>query len=243
MLNGKQLIIFDLDGTLIDSVGIWNDIDKELIAQLGAGDKNIIKNITDDIQLQRDAVLRQCRSAQNPYVEYCAFLKEKYRFAMDAAEIHAVRYRIAQTYLKNVVDYKKDADSFIRCLSSWGYQLVIATTTKRANIDIYRTQNKNIRAKANLDDYFTHIYTLEDVKQIKPNPEVYLRIMHDLDVDTRQCLVFEDSLSGVEAAKAAGMETVAIYDRYSDPDRDRINALADYKVENYTELLVSLQLV
>ena len=46
-------------------------------------------------------------------------------------------------------------------------------------MNIYRTLNKNIIEKANLDEYFSFIYTREDVKEIKPNPEIYLRILKE----------------------------------------------------------------
>lgn len=58
-----------------------------------------------------------------------------------------------------------------------------------------------------------------------------------LRVSAEECLVFEDSLIGIEAAKNAGMQAAAVYDRHSDGEREQINALADYQVQNYTVLL------
>ena len=87
------------------------------------------------------------------------------------------------------------------------------------------------------DDLFTLIYTREDVREIKPNPEIYLRVMQELNALPEECLIFEDSLIGIEAAKRAGVQSVAVYDRYSDGEREQINALADYQLESYTKLL------
>ena len=61
--------------------------------------------------------------------------------------------------------------------------------------------------------------------------------MDELGVSTSECLVFEDSLIGMEAAANAGIETVAVYDKYSDDEREEINALAAYTVNSYTELI------
>jgi beta-phosphoglucomutase-like phosphatase (HAD superfamily) len=126
-------------------------------------------------------------------------------------------------------------------LTEKGYILTIATTTRRNNVNVYRTRNEKIRNKADLDTYFRLVYTREDAKEIKPNPEIYLRVMEELGVTAEECLVFEDSLIGIEAAKNAGIESVAVYDPYSDGEREQINALADYQIQSYTELLRVLQ--
>lgn len=232
MLKGKKVMIFDMDGTLIDSVGVWNDVDRALIRRLGGREERV--------QEQRDEALRRFSKSASPYLDYCAFLGEKYGSALSPEEIHTLRYEIAQDYLKNVVDYKPDADVFLHRLKDAGYTLVIATTTRRKNVDVYRTQNVNMLAKAKIDELFTLVYTREDAKEIKPNPEIYLRVMSELGAAPEECLVFEDSLIGIEAAKRAGIQAAAVYDAYSDGEREQINALADYQVTSYTQLLKEL---
>lgn len=233
MLTGKKVLIFDMDGTLIDSVGIWNQVDEALISKI----RSETAPQPENVQAQRDEALRRFSKAENPYMEYCAFLKEKYDAAQSLDEIHTLRYQIAQELLRNEIDYKQDADTLIRRLKERGYTLVIATTTKRSNMDIYRTGNARMMEKAKIDDYFTLVYTREDAKEIKPNPEIYLRVMKELGVSAEECLIFEDSLIGIEAAKNAGIQSVAVYDRYSDGEREQINALADYRLKSYSKLL------
>lgn len=232
MLQGKNIAIFDVDGTLIDSVGVWNEVDKKLIKTIGNVDIS-----ADEAQKERDYMLRMFSKAENPYVEYCNYLKEKYHSLLRVQEIHSLRYAIAGDYLTNVIDYKESAEKVLQALKDKGFTLIIATTTKKSNMDIYRTKNKNIMAKARLDDYFSLIYTREDAKEIKPNPEIYLRVMAELKASADACIIFEDSLIGIEAAKKAGIESVAVYDKYSDHEREKINALADYKITDYKELL------
>ena len=234
MFKNKKLIIFDMDGTLIDSVGMWNNVDKILIDQIKLVD--IITNEVD-IQLQRDSVLRQFCNSQNAYMEYCAYLKDKYGSILSIQQIHDKRYEIAHYFMVNSIDYKKDAQIFIKKLKSEGYRLVIATTTKYTNMQIYRNQNINIINKASINTYFDAIYTREDVTQIKPNPEVYDHIMNDLNVKKEDCLVFEDSLVGILAAHNAKIESVAIYDKYSDQERNEIDAYSTYQIKDYTFLL------
>lgn len=233
MFKDKKVIIFDMDGTLIDSVGIWNRVDIELITKLGC------KEGLDeaDIQKQRDDKLREYSKCENPYIEYCAFLSKKYGASYSGEETLKIRYNIAQEYLRNVIEYKENVPELLNLLKENGYILVIASTTRRNNMDIYCNENKNIISKANINDYFTLVYTREDAKEIKPNPEIYLTVVEKLNVSKEQCLIFEDSLIGIEAANNAGIESVAMYDKYSDAEREEINNLATYKFNDYEEVI------
>ena len=82
MLENKKVIIFDLDGTLIDSVGIWNEIDRRLIAEVGT-----IAVGDEDIGKQRDEKLKEYCKYEDAYLEYCGFLKEKYHSKMSKEQI------------------------------------------------------------------------------------------------------------------------------------------------------------
>lgn len=236
MLKGKKVLIFDMDGTLIESIGVWNQVDCELIRQLG--------NVTvseEEVQKQRDDKLREYSKTESPYNEYYRYLGAKYCSALTTEEIHTLRYDIANDFLVRVVDYKPHAEDVIKLLKDKGFQLVIATTTRKKNLDIYRYKNENIHVKAPIDDYFSLIYSREDVKEIKPNPEIYLKVMKTLGVKPEECLIFEDSLIGIEAAYKAGVEAVAMYDKYSDGEREEISKRAKYCFNNYLELKAELE--
>lgn len=236
MLENKKVIIFDLDGTLIDSVGIWNAIDEELIKQIGnipLGNENIAK--------QRDDMLKKFQNEQDTYLAYCGFLKEKYQSTLTKEEIKAIRYEIADNYLKNKIDYKPNAEKVLKYLKQKGYILVIASTTLKHCVAIYQTQNKNIINKANLNDMFSLILTKDDVITKKPSPEVHEKVMEKLKVTKEQCLIIEDSLIGVEAAKNAGIEVAVMYDQYANGDREQIDKLANYSFQNFNEMLEQIK--
>ena len=109
MLENKKVIIFDLDGTLIDSVGIWNEIDRRLIAEVGT------KSVGDeDIGKQRDEKLKEYSKQGDAYLLYCGFLKEKYGATASKEEIKKLRYEIADNYLRNVIDYKPQAEEVLK---------------------------------------------------------------------------------------------------------------------------------
>ena len=233
MLKNKKVIIFDLDGTLIDSMGIWNEIDEKLIKAIS--NVTIVDNI--DIGNQRNIKLKEFSKCEDPYLEYCGFLKEKYNSKMSKEEIKKIRYEIAENYLREKIDYKPNAEIVLRYLKEKGFILVIASTTNDHTIEHYKKDNENIINKANLEDIFSLVYSKGAVKELKPNPEIHYKILKELNVKPDECLIIEDSLIGVEAANNANIEVAAIYDKYSDSDRNEINKLSQYQFQDFLEML------
>lgn len=234
MLRHKKLIIFDMDGTLIDSIGIWNDVDCDLLKQLTGHDHDPAV-----VQAQRDNVLRRFRQDPDPYHRYGEFLAEEHQLTIDGDAVVKLRYDIARRHLRARIDYKPGVPEVLKKLKRQGYPMIIASTTKRMNMTVYRTENENILSKAPIDEYFEAFYTQEDVKETKPNPEIYHKILSEYDLRPEDCLIFEDSLVGIEAANAAGIDVVAMYDKYSDKDRTRINELSQYQFDNFFDVLKS----
>lgn len=173
-----------MDGTLIDSIGIWNQVDQALMAAMGGAAEEEMA-----VGRRRDAFLADHGNEENPYLSYCLFLARHCGCSWSAEKVFQKRYEISRDFLIHQVDYKKGAPEVIQRLHGLEKTLVIATTTKRANMDIYRHLNENIRSKAPLDKYFTAIYTREDVSSIKPSPEVHEKLMADLEKTREDCFI------------------------------------------------------
>lgn len=175
------------------------------------------------------------------YLAYCDFLREKYHAKMSKEEVKKTRYEIANQLLRDVVDYKPDAEKVLKFLKEKGFILVIASTTNDHTIDIYRNENERIKEKANFDDFFQAIYARGSVEKRKPDPEVYEKIKKEFGVKSEECLIFEDSLIGVEAANRAGIDVAIVYDPYSDEHREEINQRSNYQFQNFQQILEKLK--
>ena len=233
-LNTKSVVIFDMDGTLIDSIGIWNHTDEQLLRHFGACAPSLMQ-----IQQERDAFLAH-HADTDIYLAYCAYLKEKYVLAADPADMLARRWEISGQYLRTQVDYKPQAELVLQALKKAGKRLALATVTTRVQLQIYEQENVNLRRKARLGEMFDLIISKEDIVHKKPHPEIYQKVMAHFDAAPQECLVFEDSYLGVLAAKNAGIEVVNVYDAYAKPDQAKIDSLADYQIETYQEFLDTL---
>lgn len=235
MLKGKRIIICDMDGTLIDSLGVWDSVDAALIEALGGAVSRA------DVGPQRECLLRALRAEKNPYLAYCRELGRLCGSALAAEEILALRDRIAERKLTCEVRYKPGAAEAARYLKGKGFVLGIATTTRRRNMEIYRLHNENLRAALPIDDWFSFVYTREDVAAIKPDPEVHEKVLAGLGARPEDCFIMEDSLSGVLAAKNARIDCAALYDSYSEGDWPEIVRTAPYHFPGWAAFLAAAQ--
>ncbi len=231
MFKDKKIIIFDLDGTLIDSIDIWNQVDVELVKRISG------KSIKfTEIENLRDTIMMNCKPNEDKYLKYFEGLKIKYNTNLTPKEISKLNDEIASKLLETVIEYKKGAAELIKKLKP-NFKLIIATTSPKYMVDIYINKNKNIINKANIKKYFEGIYTKESVNSLKPDPEIYLKILNDYKVSPEECLVFEDSIEGIRASKKAGINVVAVYDKYSNKYREIINKESDYQINTFADLL------
>ena len=231
-LNNKKIIIFDLDGTLIDSIGVWNKTDQKIIEMFGGGKIDI-----KTIQSVRDNFLRD-NQGSDIYIEYCKFIINKYKLNVkDSSELLKTRVNLANEVLSKDIDFKPGSVQLVNLLKQLGFILVLATVTTRRQLNTYTTENKKMISKMNIDDTFDFIISKEDVINKKPDPEIYNKIMNYYNVSSDECLIFEDSYTGVLAGHNAGIEVINVYDKYSDDNRDKINSLSDYYIDNFDEFI------
>lgn len=236
LFSSCRAVIFDLDGTLIDSLPLWNQVDQELWFALSGrkADKQFLA------ALREKALSDYCQDP-NPYLRWCELEGKTAGSDLPAEQIHRMRYDISREFLRSRVGLRPFADLVVKACAREKKKLAIATTTRKRNVDIYCDTNEKIREKLLLRQWFPVILTMEDVTHIKPDPEIYGKTAARLQVPPSQCLVFEDSLAGVQAAKNAGMRVTAVAESSSKIDEESIKALCDAWFEDFSLVLQAIQ--
>lgn len=230
ILKNKKLIIFDLDGTLIDSVGIWNYIDHEIIKELSGNDLAL-----STIGHNRDKVIGTSKS-NLPYQEYFEYLIKTYNFNITLEELIQYRRHKVDDFLINQIQPRPYAKNLIDTLYDSGITLALATTTNKRCLDIYKKYNIKT-SSLDFSSKFTLILCMEDVKKYKPHPEIHEQILNTLGFSREKTLIIEDSRVGLEAAKRASIDVIIVAEEHSQDDAEYLCKNANYYIENLGCLL------
>ena len=232
-LLDKKYFIFDIDGTLVDSMSMWNLVDQIAIFELTGQQVS-----EEEIKSFRDGVLYHAGNiAGDIYKIFYAAVIDAYGLNMTVEEYEAMRHDNADYLSVNEVDFKPGAGEFLQILKKIGKKIGIATTTTKRQLEIYSTENKNMPRKASINKVADIVVACEDVVNKKPSPEAYLKVIQQFGAKPEDCIVFEDSINGVIAAKEAGLEVCAVFDRTAFGEQDLIDKVADYKVYSFDELI------
>lgn len=213
MLEGIKGCFFDMDGTIIDSMWMWRDIDIEFLGQRG-------------IELPEDL---QKRIEGKSFYETAVFFKKEFNLPESLEEIQAVWNDMAMHKYRDQVPLKPGVREFLDYLKEHGIALGIATSNSR-ELALCCLNSLAIA------DYFDTIVTGCDVAAGKPSPDIYLKCAADCNVNPAECLVFEDIILGIEAGHSAGMKVCAVYDDYSKDADDEKKRLADYYINDFGEI-------
>ncbi len=228
-LQEKKYLIFDMDGTLIDSMGIWDTIDYQILRDFGGVDLT-----KEEIYQDRRNFFSRPQD-KNIYLNYCEYLISKYHIPMSQRELLRIREEMTAHFLEENMEYKPGVKRVLKTLKELGFTLVLATTTTPKELTIYQTKNKKMKSQLDLKETFDLILTQQDVEHQKPNGEIYEKVLSHYQISPKECLAFEDSLHGILAANRVGIETVWVYDAHALPDRETIQQIADYKMVSFLE--------
>lgn len=218
--RGKTAVVFDFDGTLGETIGLWNQVDVELAARLGEP-----RSDAAALHAFREDSLRRHALAENPYRSYCGDFGRRIGSKLTAEEIHAMRYQISRRMLREDVRLRPGAADLLKRLKAMGLRMAVATTTRKANMEIYCRTNEKIRSEIKLDEVFEGFVCAEDVDRIKPDGECYVKALALLGVSAHRAFAVEDTLAGVQAARAAGLECIGFAEPHSAGDEQKIRSL------------------
>lgn len=210
MLKNTDAVIFDLDGSLVDSMWMWKAIDIEYLGKFGIP-------LPEELQSKIEGM---------SFSETAVYFKEHFHIPDSLEKIKNDWNRMAWDKYEKEVPLKPGIPEFLEGCSKHGIKLGIATSNSRQLVE-------NIVSVHKLRDYFSCIMTGCDVAHGKPSPDIYLAVADALKVDPKRCLVFEDIIPGIQAGKNAGMKVCAVEDAYSLQEKESKQALADYYINDF----------
>jgi HAD superfamily hydrolase (TIGR01509 family) len=217
MLQNIKAVIFDVDGTLVDSMWIWKQVDIDFLKR---------RNTELPLDLQKDI-------EGLSYTATAEYFKERFMLPETVEEIKEEWREMADAFYNSIIPLKAGVKELLQIIRNKNLKIGIATSNSR---ELVETMIK----KHEIGEYFDGIRTSCEVPRSKPYPDVYLQAAKDLGVMPQDCLVFEDTVAGATAAKAAGMRVIAIYDKISTESRVHLEQLAELYIMDFHEFIIKI---
>lgn len=214
MLKDIDAIIFDVDGTIADSMWMWKQIDIEYLGRFGIElPKNLQKNI-EGMSFRETAV----------------YFKEHFQIPDDIEKMMSDWNEMAAHKYRYEIPLKKGVREFLNICKKKNIAMGIATSNSVELLNYFLKAHE-------LHNYFEVVITGSDGLRGKPAPDMYLEAAKRLAVKPEKCLVFEDIMPGILAGKRAGMRVCAVDDVYSNYITDKKIEEADYFIKSFEDIL------
>lgn len=212
-LTGKKAFLFDLDGTLVDSMWMRGAIDVEYLGKFGL-------TCPPDLQKAIEGM---------SFSETAAYFKKRFALEASLEEIKADWISMSIEKYRSQVPPKPGTEAFLSWAAKQNIKMAVCTSNGREMVDA-------VLSSLNLARYFDCIITGCEVAAGKPSPDIYLEAARRMKVSPEECAVFEDVPAGILAGKRAGMEVFAVEDEYSLGMEEKKRALSDFYIRDYREL-------
>ena len=209
-----QGAIFDMDGTLLDSMHIWDHFGTRFLRDLG------VEPDPDTEDRVKVMTVREC----------ARYFRERYQLPQSEQELVDMTHsRVRRFYVQEVLP-KPDVEKFLSLLKMEGVWMYVATATDRSLAE-------DALNHAGLTGYFRGILTCSEAGAGKESPVIFEKCLTRLRCRKEDCVVFEDALHAIQTAKNAGFRVAAVYDPSAEEDQPEIRRLADYYISSYGDWL------
>ena len=208
MLKGA---IFDFDGTLFDSMFVWETAGEIYLSSLGINTKENLKNSLKSMSLVQSAI----------------YIAEKYNLKLDTQEIMDGINKTVENFYFYTVQPKQGVIELLELLKSMNVKMCIATATDRYQVEA-------ALKRCDMDKYFSEIFTCTEVGFGKDEPIIFQKAMEYLGTTKADTIVFEDAYHAAKTAKADGFITVAVFDSHETKQAELLS-ISDCFIENFTQ--------
>ncbi len=206
--------IFDADGTLIDSMHVWDGIGERYLKSLGIEPETDIDKIISDMS----------------FADSCAYMIKTYgieksvpRMIKEISEMVADKYRFEIPLKTGVLKYLKK-------LSAENVKICVLTASERGYIT-------ECFERLGIIQFISFIMTCSEEGLDKNSPKIFHRAADRLGVNGQEITVFEDSLNAIASAKKGGYKVCAVYDDSAEKYKSEISKISDMYIRDFGELL------
>lgn len=206
--------VFDLDGTIADSLGVWEDIDTRFF-------KN--HNIPQPEDYQQSVQSMDFKRAAE-------YTKLRFNFIESEEEIIAQWHKMAIDEYSYKIPLKPYAKEFLEKLCKSNVKLALATAS---GSELFEPLLK----RCGVYSLFSSFITTAEAGKDKFSPDIYLLSAERLGIAPQKCMVFEDILPGILSSKKAGMFSCGVYDSHSSKDEEKIKKTSDIYIRSFEEFL------
>ena len=208
MLKGA---IFDFDGTLFDSMFIWDTAGEVYLRSIGIEPREDLQKVLKPMSL--------LQSAQ--------YIRECYQIPLTVEEIMDGVNRTVEGFYFHTVQPKEGVVAFLEQMKKQGVRMCIATATDRYQVEA-------ALKRCGMESFFSEIFTCTDVGHGKDEPIIFQKAMDYLGTTRANTVVFEDAYYAAKTAKDDGFITVAIFDSYETKQAE-LHSVSDCFIENFTQ--------
>ena len=209
MLQG---VIFDMDGTLLDTMYYWEHVGEDFLRKIGKTPEPGLGQAMLSMTLTEGAT----------------YLREHYSLDMTVEEVMAGTRAVCDDFYRETADFKPGAREFMSRLKEDGIPMVLATATDRDQVEL-------VMKRLGVLDSFAGILTSGEVGNTKAQPDIYLQAAALMGVAPEHTWVFEDAIHAAATAKRAGFRLVGIYDDTSAAVEAELRGLADYYIYDFLD--------
>ncbi|MBR2546827.1 MAG: HAD family phosphatase [Eubacterium sp.] len=211
MISGA---IFDVDGTLLDSMPVWHNCGVRYLESIGVKAE---PGLGDFLFTQTNA-------------SGAVYMVDHYGLDLSPEEVADGMSRDMENYYFNSPEMKEGAAELLDRFEDAGIPMTVATSTDKYLLD-------GAFRKLGIGHYFKAVLSCGDYGTTKGEPLIFNKASEVMGTDPSETWVFEDGLYAIKTASKAGFRTVAVYDKISSPDWEEMSMLADEHVDKLSDFI------
>ena len=212
--------IFDVDGTILDSLSIWEDAANIYLKKIG---------ITPEPDLTKKIFTMSIK-------EGAQYMRDKYNIQKSIEEISAETIQVVKEFYYYEAPLKPGVDKLIKLLKEKNLRMTVATSSDK---EVVTAAFKRL----DILKYFDEIFTCGEIGKGKKFPDIFLKAAEAMGTEVSETIVFEDSLYAIKTVNEAGFKAIGVYDFYSRDEKEEIKKNTIGYIDNYDSLKIVKELL